>query len=124
MSKEDLTPEEIEQVKREHVELLKRKDEEARKKVQGLKTDHSESDIEDSSDIPLDKSDTEDVEEDASKDSSHDKHIESDRRVSRKKVRKKHSRNLKSFTRDYLSMVFIVLVMIVLVYYAFVLTLQ
>ncbi|MCX7835311.1 MAG: hypothetical protein N2450_04485 [bacterium] len=130
MKNEKLTPEEIDQIKKEHLEWLKKKDAETRMKVQRIREENPQLDIDESTDSQSNKELSDNESDDPNyvlveDESGNKRYVPRDRvekRIKKRKIRKKHKRNLRSFTRDYLSIVFILIVMVVLVYYAYKLT--
>ncbi|MDK9700718.1 MAG: hypothetical protein OEM52_11290 [bacterium] len=126
----NLTPEEIERVRREHRELLERTDEKNRAKLRELQVEQEQGEHYDE----LRRIRFEEEEKLFGKDPRYIV-VEDDQgfksfvlkenaqsRTHRKRVRKKHRRSIRSIFRDYVSIGLIVLVMFVLVYYALQLT--
>lgn len=130
MRDENLTPEEIERIKKEHLELLIKKDVEARNRVKEAQEKYQHLFPESENQTTLTDEDQQNLENDpryvlVEDDNGNKTYVLREKTVKRtrkKKIRKKHTRNFKSFARDYLSIVFIILVMVILAYYAYKLT--
>ncbi len=124
---ERLTPEEVERIRREHRGLLARKDEEARNRLRQIELEAEPNQhyeelrrIRFEEEERLFKDDPRYIlvtDSEGFQSYVLKEHAES--RVHRKRVRKKHRRNVKSFMRDYGSIALIVIVMIGLAWYAF-----
>jgi hypothetical protein len=122
-----LTPEEVERIRKEHRELLSRKDVEARARLHQMEIEQEPSahydelrKIRFEEEEKLFKDDPRYVlvtDDHGYQSYVSKEHAES--RVHRKKIRKKHQRGIRAILRDYGSIALIVLAMVALTIYAF-----